>query len=337
MIIRAARTSDHPSIAALWRESALLMEGTDGNVPSAKTLLGRLREADWDMVVLSDHRGLAGFAAFATERGILHQLFIRPSAWGSGFGTRLLQTAMAAMPEGFTLRVLASNLKAQRFYAGSGLRSLGLDIHAASGVAVLHYAWTPISRPDRQIYLVRHGETEWNVAGRYQGWRDSALTDRGIAQAKAMGRRLASLTGGSCPIHASPLGRVRETCDHIRQYGSWPEPIWDERLAEVTLGAWDGLLDIDIDEGWPGALEGASPFDWYFRSPDGERYATVAVRVGDWLADMKETVVAVSHGLVGRILRGEYLGLEREQVLALPVDQNIIWRLADGHVTAFRA
>ena len=62
------------------------------------------------------------------------------------------------------------------------------------------------------IFLVRHGETEWNRARRYQGWSDSLLTERGVAQAEAIGRHLASLPEASgAAIVASPLGRARRT------------------------------------------------------------------------------------------------------------------------------
>ena len=59
------------------------------------------------------------------------------------------------------------------------------------------------------IYLVRHGETEWNRSRRYQGWSDSPLTARGIAQAEAIGHRLCTLSEAAvAEIVASPLGRA---------------------------------------------------------------------------------------------------------------------------------
>lgn len=182
------------------------------------------------------------------------------------------------------------------------------------------------------IYLVRHGETEWNAAGRFQGKLDSRLTGKGVAQAEAFGRHLAALSGGIDKLVASPLGRVRETTAIIRAFGQFPEPTWDGRIAEVSVGSWDGLTHIDIDAEWRGLLDGSTPFDWFFRSPDGESYDTATARVTAWLEDMSGVVLAVSHGLIGRLIRGAYLNLTKDDALCLPVPQDVIWRLTDGRV-----
>lgn len=184
------------------------------------------------------------------------------------------------------------------------------------------------------IYLLRHGETEWNVAGRFQGRLDSALTGKGIAQAEACGRRLAEIAGEVDAVFASPLGRARQTMSIIGGFGPFPAAQWDERLAEVSIGSWDGLTQIDIDARWPGVLDGTTAFDWFFRSPDGESYDAAADRVRHWLDDLQGVVVAVSHGLVGRLIRGAYLGLGKEDALGLPVPQDAIWRMADGRIEA---
>jgi probable phosphoglycerate mutase len=66
------------------------------------------------------------------------------------------------------------------------------------------------------IFLVRHGETEWNRARRYQGWSDSALTEDGVAQAEAIGRRLRAVPeAAAAEIVASPTGRARRTAEII--------------------------------------------------------------------------------------------------------------------------
>lgn len=99
----------------------------------------------------------------------------------------------------------------------------------------------------REIYLVRHGETEWNAAGRFQGKLDSRLTKRGVAQAEAYGRRLAAVTSEIVTLVASPLGRVRETTSIIKSFGRFPETRWEPRIAEISIGSWDGLTHVDID------------------------------------------------------------------------------------------
>jgi broad specificity phosphatase PhoE len=83
----------------------------------------------------------------------------------------------------------------------------------------------------------------------------------------------------------------------------------EPRLQEVSTGAWDGLTQEDIEAGWTGALDGASHYDWYFRSPDGETFEAAFRRVREWVDELEGSVVAVSHGLLGRLVRGAWLGL----------------------------
>ena len=182
------------------------------------------------------------------------------------------------------------------------------------------------------IYLLRHGETTWNTAGRFQGHKDAALTQRGIEQAYQMAARLAeelTRTEEKFEARASPLGRARETADRIAQLTSL-NFAYDPRLIEVTLGSWDGMTLYEIDAEYPRALAGSDAFDWYFRSPDGETFDGACKRVGSWLSEVSSPTVAVSHGLTSRLLRGIYLGLSRREMLELPVPQNGFYRLCDG-------
>lgn len=186
----------------------------------------------------------------------------------------------------------------------------------------------------REIYLIRHGETEWNASGRFQGRLDSLLTEKGKAQAAACGKRLSTLGIEFEAFLASPLGRTRQTASIVASFGDFPETQFDERLAEVSVGSWDGLTHIDIDAQWPGLLDGSTPFDWFFRSPDGESYEAAFERTTEWLHGLRGIVVAVSHGLIGRIIRGAYLDLSKDDALSLPVPQDVIWRLAEGQIEA---
>jgi probable phosphoglycerate mutase len=183
-----------------------------------------------------------------------------------------------------------------------------------------------------QIYLIRHGETEWNAQGRFQGALDSALTDTGIKQAEAVGRRLAGLALSIDAFVSSPLGRTRQTAAIIAESAKLPSARCDVRLAEVSLGSWDGLTHIDIDAQWPGLLDGATPFDWFFRSPDGEGYDAAFLRAECWLRERQGVTVAVTHGLVSRLIRGAYSGLSKPEALSLPVPQDVIWKLCNGRI-----
>jgi probable phosphoglycerate mutase len=83
-----------------------------------------------------------------------------------------------------------------------------------------------------------------------------------------------------------------------------------------------------------GVASGSTPFNWFFRSPDGESYDLAVQRARNWLDDAQGVVVAVSHGLIGRIIRGAYLGLPKTEALGLPVSQDTVWRLSNGQISA---
>lgn len=184
------------------------------------------------------------------------------------------------------------------------------------------------------IYLVRHGETEFNRERRLQGHVDSALTDLGRRQAEAVGRRLRKLIGGEpgWRILTSPLGRARRTAEIISAaVGTTPVEI-EPRLIELSWGAWDGRLRSELAAACPEF--GAS--NWAFHAPTGESYPAMCARLSAWLADLppagERRVVAVSHGVTGRVLRGLYAGLPTETVMAHDAPQDAIFQLADGQV-----
>ena len=186
------------------------------------------------------------------------------------------------------------------------------------------------------ILLVRHGETEWNLARRYQGRFDSPLTQQGVAQAQAIGRLLSGLSeAAAAAIVASPQGRARRTAEIIAGFFEAPaEPRQDDRLRELSLGSWDGLTYAEIAALRPGIFDGDGRYEWYFRSPDGETYEAFSARVGQWLDEVpdRRTLIVVTHGLVTRVLRGLYAGLSRDIALTLPVPQDRVFRLAGSAI-----
>ncbi|EGL65506.1 phosphoglycerate mutase [Agrobacterium sp. ATCC 31749] len=182
------------------------------------------------------------------------------------------------------------------------------------------------------IYLLRHGETLWNSLGRFQGQLDSPLTPRGVEQADQVARLLRDALKKDNQLfqmQISPLGRVRQTVERVQ--AKLPLPyIEDDRLVEVTTGSWDGLTRFEIDNEFPGHLDGSTAFDWYFRAPDGESFDDACKRATSWILDVRHPTIAISHGLFGRILRGVFLGLLKQEMLELPVPQDGFYRLDDG-------
>ena len=186
------------------------------------------------------------------------------------------------------------------------------------------------------ILLVRHGETKWNLQRRVQGRFDSPLTERGIAQAHAIGLLVGRLSDAAfVRIVSSPLSRARRTAEIIAAHlAASAELAIDDRLREISVGSWDGLTYHDIEARCPGVFDGDGRHEWYFRAPDGEGYAAFAGRIAEWLAELAEThlLVAVTHGIVSRVARGLYAGLPRATALTLPVPQNKIFRLSGGAI-----
>lgn len=182
------------------------------------------------------------------------------------------------------------------------------------------------------IYLLRHGETIWNTLGRFQGQKDSPLTERGIEQADRVAKLLQkeiSESRQSFQMHISPLGRTRQTAERVKRV--LPLATHEEaRLMEVSVGCWDGMTKFEIDTEFPEMLDGSDAFDWYFKSPDGESFDAACSRAKDWIADVTNPTVAVSHGLFGRLVRGVYSGLSKREILELPVPQDGFYRLCDG-------
>lgn len=135
------------------------------------------------------------------------------------------------------------------------------------------------------------------------------------------------------PFHVSPLGRTHDTATIIGRYVDVPDRVVVEpRLQEVSAGAWDGLTHGEIEAGWPDALAGTDHYDWYFRSPDGETLKGALHRIQSWLSELEGSVVAVSHGLLGRLIRGAWLGLPAKEMLCLPVPQDVVWHLSSAGV-----
>ena len=183
------------------------------------------------------------------------------------------------------------------------------------------------------IYLLRHGQTDYNRDGRLQGQTDSQLTSLGMAQVQAMANVLAEQIGDTegWRILASPLRRTRQSAAIVSRTLRLPVEI-DPALIEVGCGAWENRLYADLAKEHPDAFAGR---DWFFRAPQGERFEDVDGRVRPWLAAQApepRKLIAVAHGVSGSLLRGAYLGLSREETLAQDMPQDAIFRLAEGSV-----
>ena len=106
---------------------------------------------------------------------------------------------------------------------------------------------------ERILYLARHGETEWNRIGRWQGATDIPLSDVGRAQARLLAERLRDRR--IARVHASQLSRALETAQIIAAHLGLPAPTVDPRLRERGYGAFEGLTREECAERFPEVWE----------------------------------------------------------------------------------
>lgn len=190
------------------------------------------------------------------------------------------------------------------------------------------------------IYLIRHGQTELNLQGRYQGRSDSPLTPLGLAQAEAVGRRLAAIKEaqpGDWRLETSTQGRALTTAQIVAAAAGLVAPVPDARLIESGYGELEGLTRPEVDARWPqlAGLRGT-----FGRAPGGETMEALTARVASWLADHRDEAVltiAVSHASAGRVLRGLYLGLTLEEMRVLETPQDAFHLLSGGTVERIEA
>jgi uncharacterized phosphatase len=139
------------------------------------------------------------------------------------------------------------------------------------------------------LYLVRHGETDWNLQRRIQGSTDVPLNDLGRAQAKRAGQLLAGRSWDA--VVASPLSRAFDTASIIAAEVGLPTPTTDARLVERAYGDAEGLEISEVDRRYPGETH----------VPGREGREEVAARALDALIEIGEAnpgkaVIVVSHG-----------------------------------------
>ena len=188
-----------------------------------------------------------------------------------------------------------------------------------------------------ELWLVRHGQTDWNVEGRYQGQADQPLNDVGFAQARALARELDGRHFDA--LYSSDLLRARQTAATIAQQLGLQVTV-DRRLREINQGEWEGQLFTDIVRRYEDEIAARREDPVGSRPPGGESVAEVASRI--WtavdeivLAHPGGRVLLVSHGLALATLMARARGASLAEVYSLIPDnaspQVITWEV-DGTV-----
>lgn len=166
------------------------------------------------------------------------------------------------------------------------------------------------------VFVVRHPQTTWNVAERYQGRLDAPPSAEGWKQIAltADAFRAEALDA----VYSSPMARALDLAHAIAKAARAPLVI-DHRLTEIAMGPWEGLYRVEIQQRFPHLFE-----EWYRRPdlvtfPNGETLEQVTVRAESALADVFERhpdrrVCIVTHSAVVQVLAAAALGLDLRYV-----------------------
>jgi broad specificity phosphatase PhoE len=173
------------------------------------------------------------------------------------------------------------------------------------------------------LYLIRHGETPWNVEGRYQGQLDPPLTKKGRQQAQATAKKLAPL--GFKAIYSSDLARARQTAEALSEQTRLPIQL-DPRLREVHQGEWQGVVIGDIRTRWPKEIHGWETDPWRHAPPGGERLQELQQRL---FTAIDEIIARYPSGLVAVFTHKLPIALLKIRWQDLPPDE--IWSLLPGN------
>ena len=200
------------------------------------------------------------------------------------------------------------------------LNASGVQVESLNGLAHLGDP-LPAKGDGARLLLVRHGETDWNREGRFQGQIDIPLNATGRSQAEAAGRFLAPVT-----IHrayTSCMARPRQTAEAILAAHPGVPLTSSTGLVEIGHGLWEGRLEQEIAEGWPELLADWKRAPETVQMPEGETLQQVWDRsLATWQRiaaglDADETALVVAHDAVNKTILCGLLGLGPADIWAI--------------------
>ena len=163
-----------------------------------------------------------------------------------------------------------------------------------------------------KFYLVRHGETDWNKQGKFQGSADIELNGRGVAQAKESG--LASAAWGNSAVYSSPLSRTMRVAEEIGTVSKAPVFV-RPGLKELDLGDLEGITGEDMRLNWSEVYNAWRDHPEAVSMPNGESLAQLQARAWDTIIEIEgnhgedESIVVVSHNFAIRSIICALLGV----------------------------
>ncbi len=196
----------------------------------------------------------------------------------------------------------------------------GVQVELVNGLAHLGDP-LPVKGDGARLLLVRHGETDWNREGRFQGQIDIPLNGTGRRQAEAAGRFLAPVTINRA--YTSCMARPRQTAEAILAAHPGVPLTSSTGLVEIGHGLWEGRLESDIAAGWPALLADWKRAPHTVQMPEGEtlqdvweRSLTTWQHIAASLAS-NETALVVAHDAVNKTILCGLLGLGAADIWAI--------------------
>ncbi|MBK9603758.1 MAG: alpha-ribazole phosphatase [Anaerolineales bacterium] len=174
-----------------------------------------------------------------------------------------------------------------------------------------------------KLFLTRHGQTDWNIAGRYQGQSDTPLNETGLRQAEQIAKRLSSETIHA--IYSSDLSRAANTAQSIADFHSL-EIKKDSRWRELSFGDWEGMTYQEMSAHSPELFEAWMKDPLTISTPNGETLAQLAERVKAAFDEIKEehadqTVLVVAHSGSLQSLLAVTLGVDLNRYWQFRISQ----------------
>jgi probable phosphoglycerate mutase len=168
-----------------------------------------------------------------------------------------------------------------------------------------------------RLIIVRHGESEWNRIGRYQGQHDVPLSDLGLRQAEALALRLCDEPLDM--IFTSSLQRAAKTAEAIARYHRETPFEHADALLEINHGDWQGLMADEVIERYGAGLREWREHPTRAQMPNGESFSNILKRVLDFkerlCAEFGDRNVLVStHDVVVKILVADALGMNMDRI-----------------------
>lgn len=181
-----------------------------------------------------------------------------------------------------------------------------------------------------KLILVRHGETDWNVEDRIQGWLDIPLNAEGRRQAEGLAEELAKMK--IAVIYSSPLKRAFQTAEIIAErHHLRVKKVSD--LKEINQGKWQGLLVSEAKERYEELYQRWLTHPLGVKPPEGESIEEVCQRVKEACQNLvnnhpRETLCLVTHKVTAALAKCYYLGLDRNRIWEL-LPENASWEVID--------